>query len=91
MDQSTIPEALDLAGEPSTLAEWCEFHERITTLPDADRELFDLLLYQGLTQPEAANVLEIPLRTLKRRWQGAKLRLHEILRGEWPSHEVFAR
>jgi RNA polymerase sigma-70 factor (ECF subfamily) len=81
-------ERLDTAGEPSTLAEWTEFHERISALPDDDRELFDLLLYQGVMQAEAAEILNLPLRTLKRRWQQAKIRLHDALRGDWPSLEA---
>jgi RNA polymerase sigma factor (sigma-70 family) len=64
--------------EPSDLAQWSEFHERIAALPDEQRELFDLLFYQGLEQAEAAELLGMPLRTLKRKWQHARL----ALRGE---------
>ncbi len=84
-DEPEILDRIDHDGEPSNLMEWGEFHEQINGLPDGDREMFDLLFYQGLTQPEASVVLAIPLRTLKRRWQSAKLRLNDALRGEWPS------
>jgi RNA polymerase sigma-70 factor (ECF subfamily) len=81
------PEAEALADpsqEPGRLAAWSEFHERIASLPEEERETFDLLYYQGLTQAEAAELLEVSERTVKRRWQAARLALHEALQGEVP-------
>jgi DNA-directed RNA polymerase specialized sigma24 family protein len=46
-----------------------------------------LLLYQGLSQPEAAEFLQTSLSTVKRRWQKARLMLRDALHGEWPSLE----
>jgi RNA polymerase sigma factor (sigma-70 family) len=74
----------DLSHEPVRLAAWGEFHERIGALPDEEREAFDLLWYQGLSQAEAAELLGVSERTVKRRWQAARLKLHEALRGEVP-------
>jgi RNA polymerase sigma-70 factor (ECF subfamily) len=74
----------DLSTEPSRLALWGEFHEQIGALPDEEREVFDLLWYQGLNQAEAAELLGVSERTIKRRWQSARLRLHEVLHGEMP-------
>jgi RNA polymerase sigma-70 factor (ECF subfamily) len=74
----------DLSTEPSRLAVWGEFHEQIGALPDEEREVFDLLWYQGLSQAEAAELLGVSERTIKRRWQSARLRLHEALHGEMP-------
>ena len=74
----------DLSTEPSRLAAWGEFHEQIGALPDEEREVFDLLWYQGLNQAEAAELLGVSERTIKRRWQAARLRLHEALHGEMP-------
>jgi len=70
------------AEEPSDLEGWTEFHLRVENLPQGEREVFDLLYYEGLTQEEAARVLDISSRTLKRRWQSAKVRLHEELNRE---------
>jgi DNA-directed RNA polymerase specialized sigma24 family protein len=67
--------------------EWSDFHARIEALPDEEREMFDILLYEGMSQPEAAIVLQTSLRTVKRRWQRARLMLQQALRGEWPSLE----
>lgn len=56
-------------------------------LPEEEREIFDLLWYQGLTQAEAANLLNISDRTVKRRWQSARLLLHDRLGGQLPDLE----
>lgn len=74
----------DLTLEPGRLAVWSEFHRRVDTLPAEEREVFDLLWYQELTQAEAALLLGISLATLKRRWLAARRRLHEALNGELP-------
>jgi RNA polymerase sigma-70 factor (ECF subfamily) len=62
-------DAADSSQDPSRLASWSEFHEQIGVLPDEEREVFDLIWYQGLTQDEAANVLQVSTRTVKRRWR----------------------
>jgi RNA polymerase sigma-70 factor (ECF subfamily) len=70
--------------EPASLEEWELFHERAAALPDEERELFGLLFYEGLTQDEAAAVLGVSPRTVKRRWQAARLRLARALGGHRP-------
>jgi len=67
------------SAEPEDLTLWAEFHEAVIALPDDLREAVDLLYYEGLTQDEAAEVLSISPRTLKRRWHAAKVRLHKML------------
>jgi RNA polymerase sigma-70 factor (ECF subfamily) len=74
----------DAGGEPERLAAWTEFHRQIERLPEEERETFDLLWYQGLSQVEAAALLNVSDRTIKRRWQSARLKLHEALHGELP-------
>jgi RNA polymerase sigma factor (sigma-70 family) len=71
----------DGADEPSRLAAWTEFHLQAGALPEDEREVFDLLWYQGRGQAEVALLLGISLRTVKRRWQTARLKLHQTLRG----------
>ena len=56
----------------------------VANLPEAEGEAFDLVRIQGLTQAEAAQVLGVNERTIKRRWQSARLRLHDALHGEVP-------
>ena len=67
------------AEEPDDLSGWSEFHAHVESLSEDEQEIVNLLYYEGLTQEEAARVLGISHRTLKRRWQAAKLKLHEVL------------
>ena len=66
------------SDEPEDISMWGEFHARVDKLPDELKEVVNLLFYEGLTQEEGSVVLGVSLRTLKRRWQEAKLRLHEV-------------
>jgi RNA polymerase sigma-70 factor (ECF subfamily) len=66
------------------LEAWAKFHEQVEQLADADKEVFDLLWYQQLSQGEAAQLLNISERTVKRRWASARLKLHEALGGQSP-------
>jgi RNA polymerase sigma-70 factor (ECF subfamily) len=72
------------AFDATRLSAWTGFHRQIDLLEDADRELFELLWYQGLTQPETADLLGISRATMIRRWQGARLRLFDALKGHLP-------
>lgn len=74
----------DSAAGPDRLAAWTEFHEQIERLPAEEREVFDLLWYQELSQAEAAALLNVSERTIKRRWQSARIMLHDALKGEVP-------
>jgi RNA polymerase sigma-70 factor (ECF subfamily) len=74
----------DPADEPATLEGWTRFHEAVEALPEEEREVFNLLWYEGLDQAEAAALLGVGLRTIKRRWQKARLLLFEALHGEPP-------
>jgi RNA polymerase sigma-70 factor (ECF subfamily) len=67
--------------DPVALSRWAEFHERAAALPDDERAVFDLVWYQGLPQAEAAELLGISERTLKRRWLAARLSLGHVLDG----------
>jgi RNA polymerase sigma-70 factor (ECF subfamily) len=79
-----LPDSSSDTDDPTRLASWSEFHEAVGTLPDAERQVFDLLWYQGLTQREAGAILEITERVVKRRWRSARLRLHDTLGGRMP-------
>jgi RNA polymerase sigma factor (sigma-70 family) len=72
------PDLADRRDEPSSLAQWTELHEQIGALPDEEREVVDLLFYQGLSQAEAAEVLSMSLRTVQRRWHDALFKLHRV-------------
>jgi RNA polymerase sigma-70 factor (ECF subfamily) len=70
--------------DPGKLAVWTELHEQIASLPDEEREVFDLLWYHGLTQADAAAMLGVSERTILRRWQSARLHLMENLQYDLP-------
>src|SRR5262249_51812291 len=80
----------DSSDDPARLAAWGEFHEQIGALPDEEREVFDLIWYQGLSQAEAAELLHVSERTIKRRWQAARLKLHDALEGEVPGGDAMS-
>ena len=73
-----------IVEDPVELAAWTEFHAQVEQLPDEEREMFDLLWYQGISQGEAAELLGISARTAKRRWASARLRLYKVLGGALP-------
>lgn len=66
------------------LAEWAEFHQLVEQLPEIEREVFDLLWYQGLTQGEAASLLDVSERTVKKRWQSARELICRLMGGSEP-------
>jgi RNA polymerase sigma-70 factor (ECF subfamily) len=74
----------DNTHDPDRIAAWTDFHREVESLPEEEREAFDLLFYQGLSQAEAASLLDISERTIKRRWQTARLRLVQALGGKMP-------
>jgi RNA polymerase sigma factor (sigma-70 family) len=72
-------EPVDDATGPTTNIERLELHELVEALPDESREVVDLLFYQGLPQSEAATLLGVSERTVKRRWRTARLAIQEAL------------
>jgi hypothetical protein len=52
---------------------WAEFHEKAAELPQELRRTFDLVFGQRLPESKAAEILGVPVRTLRRRCQSALL------------------
>ncbi len=65
--------------EPDTFEDWTLFHETVEKMPEEQRQVVDLLWYDGLTQPEAAEIIGVSLKTVKRRWQSARFLLRSAL------------
>ena len=65
--------------EPHDPQQWSEFHGQVESLPDEEQEIINLIWYEGLSQVEAAKLLDISVRTVKRRWQSARMKLYEVL------------
>ena len=74
----------DETHEPSTIAEWAEFHAKVEALPDPERDVFSARWYDQLSFPEIGQMLGIADRTAKRRWRQACVLLHAAMRGNPP-------
>jgi len=72
-------------ADPAESVNWAEFHSAASGLPEEIGTVFDLVYYQGLEHAEVAELLEISVRTVKRRWRDARLSLDRALHGDWPS------
>jgi RNA polymerase sigma-70 factor (ECF subfamily) len=74
----------DRAQDPEDLERWSAFHEAVEKLPTVEREVLGLAFYQGWTQPQIADLLQVDERTVRRRWGKACAHLHEALGGNLP-------
>jgi RNA polymerase sigma factor (sigma-70 family) len=61
--------------DPARLASWAEFHKAVESLPEAERQVFELLWYQEMTHAAAAAVLHISESSVRRHWLAARRRL----------------
>jgi RNA polymerase sigma-70 factor (ECF subfamily) len=68
------------SDSPSALAFWTEFHGAVEALPEMDRAVFELLYYHEMEQGEAASLLGIDERTVRRHWVSARRQLGAFLR-----------
>jgi RNA polymerase sigma-70 factor (ECF subfamily) len=75
--QPSAPAAADLAV-------WSAFHEAVAGLPVREREAFMLTFYHGWTQGQAADLLGVDARTVRRWLQAATDALSERLGGDLP-------
>ena len=81
----SLHQKADPGGEPHDLEGWSAFHSQVEGLPAEEQEVVGLLFYEGLTQDEAATVLGVSPRTVKRRWQSARCSLRRLLNGRGAS------
>jgi RNA polymerase sigma-70 factor (ECF subfamily) len=70
------------AEAPHRLEDWTAFHEAVERLPAEEREVVGLLYYHGWTQAEAAELLQMSVDTVQRRWRAALGKLQRRLREE---------
>lgn len=74
---SLVPAAESTASQISPVAR--RLFQAIDDLPEQEREAFDLLRIQGLTRSEAAEILEVSVKTIQRRVNRAVLLLSETV------------
>lgn len=77
-----------VSEEPEDLERWEAFHQQVDALPNDEREVFGLIYYEGLEQLEAAKVLDVSERTIRNRWNRAKLLLSGELADESGAEET---
>lgn len=82
--QHAAYDAADQTGNPESAMEWGDFHSTIEQLPDEQKEVVELLFYHGLSQEEAAKIMDVSVRTIKRYWRAARMSLHDKLQGDFP-------
>jgi RNA polymerase sigma-70 factor (ECF subfamily) len=86
-EKTRPPEIFDrgeLSADPRKVQEWGDFHRHVDELPETEREVVDLLWYHELSQDEAARLLGVSTRHVKRLWRSARLLLHARMQGELP-------
>jgi RNA polymerase sigma-70 factor (ECF subfamily) len=61
------------------LERWSRFHEEVERLPVREREVVGLVFYQGWTQAQVAELFQVDIRTVRRWWESALVRLHRVM------------
>jgi RNA polymerase sigma factor (sigma-70 family) len=74
-----IPSAASTTCDPARLALWSEFHEKVATLGELERTVFEMHYYLDLPQAEIARVLELHPRKVSYLWIAATEKLGEGL------------
>jgi RNA polymerase sigma factor (sigma-70 family) len=78
------PVGYDGGDEVFLLNQWTEFHEAAASLLEPQREVFDLIWYQGMTFEEVSRIQQVSIRTVRNRWNAARLAIHYALDGNLP-------
>jgi RNA polymerase sigma factor (sigma-70 family) len=73
------PPAASATHDPARLALWTEFHEKVATLSEQERAVFEMHYYLELPQTEIAQVLELHPRKVSYLWIAATEKLGEGL------------
>ena len=73
------PPAAGTTHDPARLALWTEFHEKVATLGEQERAVFEMHYYLELPQAEIARVLDLHPRKVSYLWVAATEKLGEGL------------
>jgi RNA polymerase sigma-70 factor (ECF subfamily) len=73
--ESPGPKAAEGSPEDDSRSAFEALYQQIEALPDKEREVVDLLYFHGLSQSEAAGILGVTERSVRRYWTSARLNL----------------
>jgi RNA polymerase sigma factor (sigma-70 family) len=74
-----VPDGAGTTHDPARLALWTEFHEKVATLSEQERAVFEMHYYLELPQAEIARVLGLHPRKVSYLWIAATEKLGEEL------------
>jgi RNA polymerase sigma-70 factor (ECF subfamily) len=77
---SGLGEPPDRSEDLEDLERWCLFHQQVEQLPAEEREVVGLIFYHGWTQAQVAELFQINVRTVRRRWESALQKLYKTFR-----------
>jgi RNA polymerase sigma-70 factor (ECF subfamily) len=83
MTEDTVPAAA--SSDSGFTPDGRRMLEAIGSLPEGEREVFDLVRIQGMSLSEAAEVLDVSVRTVSRRLNNGLLQLADLLGDLRPS------
>jgi RNA polymerase sigma factor (sigma-70 family) len=69
-------------GDDGDLERWCRFHKEVEKLAAQEREVVGLIYYHGWTQAQVAELFQVNVRTVRRWWEAALVKLHAVLQVE---------
>ena len=70
------PEQVPLTAD---LDRWCAFHQSVEELPVEEREVVGLIFYHEWSQAQVAELFDVSVRTVRRRWEQAMAKLHVLI------------
>jgi RNA polymerase sigma factor (sigma-70 family) len=70
---------VEVSSDPARLARWTEFHERVASLPEDERTVFEMHYYLELPQGQIAELLSLHPRKVSRLWISSTDKLAEGL------------
>ncbi len=83
-EPTTLLENIPEPDSTSEEARWQSLHLAVQSLHEEQRQVIELAYYQGLSQSEIAEVLNLPLGTVKTRLRSGMMRLRQ----EWLTDEI---
>jgi RNA polymerase sigma-70 factor (ECF subfamily) len=78
-ESGPAPEPPAPAVDNDELERWTQFHEACAELPAEEREVVGLIYYHGWEQADVAELFGVSVRTVRRRWQAALVKLQGLL------------